>query len=204
MNNKFINVKNTSVLMVLVLFILISYIAFDYVHTSYDEYNKLVEEIRTKFSPKGFINITQQTKHIYSEITSYPSNDWDTEHNNAFKGNVLKPRQVNLFFSTDANDQIISKITIVYAPYSIKRRYLIVDYYEKLKAKAVIGKYKDILLTPYYQVGFQGKGYHIYVTSLYTEKYYKKRLMTINEKAIALEKNAELVRQLQDFLRTIE
>jgi len=186
---------------ILLIMLVVIYISYSYIHTSYSEYSELLQTVKNDFKPQGFININEERENIYNRITSYPSDYWGGNNNNAYKGNIIKPKQVDFYYTTE-NSQIISKVTMVYSPYSVRKKYTIVDYFEELKEKSVVNEYDNVLVTPYYQVGFKGKGYTAFVTSLYTENFFKSKTMTIDEKDTALSQNAKLVRELQNFLKS--
>ncbi|MTI69727.1 MAG: hypothetical protein FH751_05655 [Firmicutes bacterium] len=191
---------NKKVLFIILVIIVVGFFGYNYLYTSYNEYNSLIKTLDENFKPQGFININEKRNNKYSKITSYPSKDWGGNNNNAHNGNGITPKQIDFYYTINNNKQIISKITFVYSPYCLRRKYKLVDYFEELKGKSVIEEYKGDLVTPYYQVAFQGKGYTVFVTSLYTEKFYKSEAMTKDKVDIALSQNAKLVRELQKFL----
>lgn len=175
-----------------------------YYYVTYDEFYKIALQIKKEFNPKGFDILTKDQAHVYSDITVYPNPKWSSakQRFNAYNNNAIQPKQITCYYRPQNIDGVISKITLVYYPYSFKKDYIIVDYYDHLKEGAVKPDYQDMLVTPYYQVGFSEKGYYIFVTSSFTEEYLKNKVIPNTEKKRAAEENANLVRQLQEFLIT--
>jgi len=95
---------------------------------------------------------------------------------------------------------LITKVTFVYAPTSLGRDYLLVDYHDKLDQHFVEEEYASLEVTPYYMVGFAGKGYHVFVSTTFKEEYYQSNAISSNEKDQLVNSNAEMVRAVQQFL----
>jgi len=166
---------------------------------SYDEFIKITDRYKEDFKFQDFKDINKRVNNINTKVTSYPSEEWGSRRNTTYKGDALKPIQIDFFYTMDEKN-LITKVTFVYAPTSIGREYLLVDYHDKLDQHFVEEEYASLGVTPYYMVGFTGKGYHVFVSTTFKEEYYKSNVISSNEKDQLVSYNAEMVRGIQEFL----
>lgn len=170
---------------------------------TYEEYSTMVTKVNSEFQPNTFININNRTTHIYSKVTSYPSSEWTSERSNIYDNDILKPKQIELFYLSNIDKNIITKITFFFAPDSTKKDYLKVDYFDSLNSISTIDeKYRNLSIVPHFEVAFKGKGYYVYVQTTYIDSYYKSESITTEENSKTISINADMVRQLQHFLNT--
>jgi len=166
---------------------------------SYDEFIKITDRYKVDFKSKDFKDINKRVNNINTKVTSYPSEDWASRRNTTYKGNGLKPTQIDFFYTMDEKN-LITKVTFVYAPTSVGREYLLVDYHDILDQHFVEEEYASLEVTPHYMVGFTGKGYHVFVSTTFKEEYYQSNAISSNEKDRVISYNAEMVRGIQQFL----
>lgn len=99
------------------------------------------------------------------------------------------------------NKNKITKVTLFYAPDSADKDYIKVDYFDSLKYTSNVQEtYRNLSIVPHFEVAFKGKGYYIFVKTTYLQPYYNENSITDEENLEVTSLNAELVRQLQNFL----
>lgn len=168
---------------------------------SYEYFENVRLQVEDDFKSNNFTSINVSHPTEYTKITSYPSTQWNSENNNSYKGDTLKPRQIDFYYLNNQNKNAISKVTLFYAPDSIEKDYIRVDYFDSLKyTNNVQENYRSLSMVPHFEVAFKGKGYYIYVQTTYLQPYYNENSITDVENLGLISLNAELVRQLQNFL----
>ena len=186
--------------------LLIISLIFTYTNTlnknvSYSDYRLKVEKISSEFKPDQFIGINKPPEAPYAHITSYPGHDWTGETNNSYNNNIIDARQIDYYYLSQSMPNVVSKITFFYAPDSLTRDYIKVDYFRGLNFPSVVeAPYVNILVIPHYEVAFKGKGYYVYVQTTYYEEYYRNNQITKDEKDALATLNGDLVRKFQEYL----